>query len=75
MTQSIIFKVDSDVKDLLNKKAKKVNLTLSEYLRQIVEQNIKPKESPFLKLKGILSNAEVDSMFEEITKDRKSRKD
>jgi antitoxin component of RelBE/YafQ-DinJ toxin-antitoxin module len=76
MTTSIIFKVDSKTKDQLTKKAKKLNMTLSEYMRLLIEdkKNLQKKENPFLKLEGMMTNEEVDLMFGQIKKDRRNKK-
>jgi antitoxin component of RelBE/YafQ-DinJ toxin-antitoxin module len=76
MPKSIIFKVDEKLKDQISKKAKKLNLTLSEFMRLVLEGKIdlKPKANPLLSLSGVLSDKETDEMFNNIKKDRRSRK-
>jgi Ribbon-helix-helix protein, copG family len=76
MPSTIIFKVDEKLKDQISKKAKKLNLTISEFMRLVLEGKIdlKPKANPLLALSGILTDKEADEMFENINKDRRSKK-
>jgi hypothetical protein len=76
MPKTIIFKVDEKLKDQISKKAKKLNLTISEFMRLVLEGKIdlKPKANPLLALSGILTDKEADEMFENINKDRRSKR-
>ena len=76
MNTSINFKVDSKTKEQLTKKAKKLNITLSEYMRLVIEGKIDltTKPNPLFSLSGILTDKETDLMFDNIKKDRKNKK-
>ncbi|MGL4759273.1 MAG: plasmid mobilization protein [Patescibacteria group bacterium] len=76
MTKSIIFKVDEKTKEMVEKKARKLKMTISEYLRSLVNGTLESKKNnnPLLKLSSIISEDEANQMFLDIQKDRKNRK-
>ncbi|MEM1312099.1 MAG: hypothetical protein AAGF07_01410 [Patescibacteria group bacterium] len=64
MKSLINFKVESEIKNQLEKQAHLKKITLSEYLRQIVTEKISPYKSklnPFSRLTNIISKNEVDN--------------
>jgi antitoxin component of RelBE/YafQ-DinJ toxin-antitoxin module len=76
MTKSIIFKVDDKTKLMVEQKAKKLNITVSEYLRLLVNNNLESRKNnnPLLKLANTLTSQEADMMMKSIKSDRVNRK-
>jgi hypothetical protein len=76
MTKSIIFKVDDKTKLMVEQKAKKLNITVSEYLRLLVNNNLESRKNnnPLLKLANTLTPQESDMMMKSIKSDRVNRK-
>jgi antitoxin component of RelBE/YafQ-DinJ toxin-antitoxin module len=72
---TIIFKIEPKIKDQLTKRAKKLNISLSEFMRLLIQGKIslQTKPNPLLSLSGILTDKETDEMFSNIKKDRRSK--
>jgi hypothetical protein len=75
MTTSINLKIDSNTKEILSNRAKKLNLTLSEYVRAIIDEQVMVKsgKNPLLTLVGTLSNKEADDFDNKVKSSRKNR--
>lgn len=75
MNTSINLKIDVATKEVLSKRAKKLNITLSEYIRKILDGTINSNnaKNPLLGLVGTLSNNEADEMNQLIKISRKNK--
>ncbi|MEI6728689.1 MAG: hypothetical protein WCK98_03540 [bacterium] len=74
MDQTILtFQVPVQVKQALKKKSSKAGKTISEYLRNIVNQDLGISGNPWLDMIGILDESEAQQMRENIQKSRVSR--
>lgn len=76
MNTSINIKIDGTTKETLSKRAKKLNITLSEYIRKILDGTITNNnaKNPLLGLIGTLSNKEADEMNDLIKTSRRNKK-
>jgi antitoxin component of RelBE/YafQ-DinJ toxin-antitoxin module len=75
MNTSINIKIDEAKKIEYTKKAKKLNVTLSEYVRLMLEGKITVNtKNPLLGLVGTLSNQEADEMDKLIKDSRRNKK-
>jgi hypothetical protein len=83
MSQSILtFQVTDDLKKKLKKRSQVMGVSLSEYLREIAEESVGVSKSytnsnKWLgladKVSSVLSQKDIDKIFSEVEKDRKSR--
>ena len=75
MNTSINLKIDVATKEVLSKRAKKLNITLSEYIRKILDGTINSNnaKNPLLGLAWTLSNNEADEMNQLIKVSRKNK--
>jgi antitoxin component of RelBE/YafQ-DinJ toxin-antitoxin module len=76
MNTSINLKIDGATKEVLSKRAKKLNITLSEYIRKILDGTINSNnaKNPLLGLVGTLSNKEAEEMDKLIKSSRRNKK-
>jgi antitoxin component of RelBE/YafQ-DinJ toxin-antitoxin module len=76
MNTSINLKIDGTTKEALSKRAKKLNITLSEYIRKILDGTINSNnaKNPLLGLVGTLSNKEAENMDQLIKTSRRNKK-
>ena len=76
MSATITLKIEPSVKTRLIQQANKKNQNISQYIREILEQNLGLSEkstNPFLKLVGTMDEQESEVMLKSIAKSRKSR--
>jgi hypothetical protein len=80
MSQTILtFQTNDRVKQLAKKKSHKLGITLSEYLRSLLEEdlNLAPEKNPWLELadgvSSVLTPQEAEEMIKHIEESRVSR--
>jgi catalase (peroxidase I) len=75
MTTSINLKIEQSTKDILVKRAQKLNLTLSEYVRLLIDDKISNKisSSSLLSLAGTFTLEEADDFDSLIKSSRKNK--
>ena len=72
-TTTISLKINQQTKASLVKKAHKNNQNMSEYIRNLLMENLGTNDlNPFLKLANTMTSSEADNMIKTINESKKS---